>query len=314
MIRALPARPLSLLCALLIALAPLHALAQGGGPAPEVEGGAPGAPPEDEAPAVPAPGDSWEQALRDGVNAYVSVDYNGVIQRLEPWSRPPFVDEIPEARRLRLLELLAVTYLLQTPPQVEPARATMGRLLGQDPGFTFSEGLNTAEAVRLLEDVREEMGIEPPQSQQPQSQTLYIQREVVQHQFALVFFPFGVGQFQNGQADKGLFFLLTQAGALGTNVVSFFIVEQLRNERGLYSPEGARSARVIQTVQLTSWWIFVGLLLGGIADAWYFYQDEQAELRTLDNPPPEFFDTSPPPGASLQAPALPPTLSWGWRF
>ncbi len=247
--------------------------------------------------------DDWEGTLRMGTNAYVSADYESVITLLSPWANADKLTNIPTRRRLRLLEILSLAYILQNPPRSQEARQVMGLLLTEDPKFTFDEGLATAAALRLLEDVKDNMGIEPdPIDTGVDTQTIYIQRDEVRNQFWLVFFPFGIGQFQNEDTIKGLFLLLTQVGALGANVTSFFLVENLRNERGLYNPKDAETANTLQVVQFTAWWIFIGLVTFGIADAWYAYEESTVDIRTLDEAPIELRGNGLPPEATAPAP------------
>jgi hypothetical protein len=252
----------------------------------------------------------WDEALREATNAYVSADYPAVIRWLEPFTEPARSAQIPSPERLRLFQLYALGCLLQSPPLTEAARGALRQIVRLQPDFVFAEGLATPEAVQLLEDVRAELGVRPPQSQG--GGTIYIQREVIENPLWLAFLPFGAGQFQNRQTSKGVIFLLLETSALGVNITSYTVVEQLRGANGFIRREDASLARGFQNAQFVSLGVFALLALGGIFDAWYFYQPEFVEIRTLPGPPAELGGR--PNASTLPLPGLDAPATWGWAW
>lgn len=89
--------------------------------------------------------------------------------------------------------------------------------------------------------------------------------------------PFGVGQFQNGQRNKAVFFATSQfvAGAVSLGIYSYL--------RGRY-PDGkvpideVDQARDLQIFQIAAGVTFLGLVGWGVVDAFVHYEDK---LRPL---------------------------------
>jgi len=89
--------------------------------------------------------------------------------------------------------------------------------------------------------------------------------------------PFGVGQFQNNQPGKGIFFAATEVGLGAT---SFVIWTYLR---GKY-PDGkvplteVDSARLLQIFEITSAGMCIGAMAWGVVDGFVNYSEEARPL------------------------------------
>ena len=89
--------------------------------------------------------------------------------------------------------------------------------------------------------------------------------------------PFGVGQFQNDDRRKGIFFVVTQAGFGAT---SFIIWTYLRNRY----PDGqvplteVDAARRLQIFQITSALLCIGSMGWGVVDGFANYSDQPRNL------------------------------------
>jgi hypothetical protein len=89
--------------------------------------------------------------------------------------------------------------------------------------------------------------------------------------------PFGVGQFQNNQTGKGIFFAGTE---VGLGLTSFVIWTYLR---GRY-PDGkvplaeVDGARRLQIFEITSAVLCIGAMAGGIVDGFINYSEEARPL------------------------------------
>ena len=244
-----------------------------------------------------------EALVASASEAFISAQFGKVIELLDEAfgvdSPPPDPATIGSEVAIDALRMLAVAHLLHSKPSPSSARTLFSRLLDIDPNFQFVSGMVSDEAEQLLAEVRNERddnggnGSGNGGDVGP-AQPIYIQKEVTEIQFWVNFVPFGVGQLQNGETGKAVFFLLTESVALGINVISFAIVEGLRSPDGLYTPENAEAAEALQTAQFLSLGAFAAVAVWGIIDAIYFYSPTRTEIRTLDGPPPELsFDPEP---------------------
>jgi len=89
--------------------------------------------------------------------------------------------------------------------------------------------------------------------------------------------PFGVGQFQNGQRKKAVFFATSQfvTGALSIGIYSYLTS---RYPDGKVPDEEVATARRLQIAQITAGVTFLGLVGWGVVDAFRNYEDK---LRPL---------------------------------
>lgn len=239
----------------------------------------------DDVPSNPAP--SWQSALRSATDSYVEADYPTVVTLLAP-----HVDDeaIPAERRIRLLRLVSLAYVLQVPPDAANARVVMTKLLKVDPNFRYLEGLAPPEAIALLDDVRASLDL-PGEGGGPdpdaEGETIYVQRDVKRRVRWAAFIPFGVGHFQNDLAGLGYAFAGLETAALLTNIATFLAVEGLRGPSGFYTREDRAVAQDLQTAQFWSLGALLVLMVADVVVANVMFVPEDVEIRTLDGPPPE---------------------------
>jgi len=126
-----------------------------------------------------------------------------------------------------------------------------------------------------------------PAAQESRSPTCQRTEEtVLKHSWWPQFMPFGVGQFQNRDWTKGVIFAASQTIALGTNIATYIVAENLRGNDGFYSASDASQARNLRIVQYTSLGVFVGLVAWGILDAALSFEPEQRSVKVLPCKPP----------------------------
>ena len=100
----------------------------------------------------------------------------------------------------------------------------------------------------------------------------------------LCFFPFGVGQFQNGHTTKGIIFLTVEALALATNVASYFVIDSLREGSGFIAPQNIDRAKTFEIVLYVSLGVFAAVAVGGVVDALVHFEPRAETVRELPVP------------------------------
>ena len=85
------------------------------------------------------------------------------------------------------------------------------------------------------------------------------------------FIPFGVGQFQNGDRGKGIFFLTSQIAMVGAST-GLFTYQLLRYSDGKVPRDEVDQVETLQILQVSTGALAIGLMVAGILDAWYNYQ------------------------------------------
>ena len=91
--------------------------------------------------------------------------------------------------------------------------------------------------------------------------------------YAVIFIPFGAGQFQNGEPVKGGLFLASELLTLAGNISGYFVSKGLKGDDGFYSPSDAKAARALRITQYVSLGAFAALWIGGIIDAALNYRE-----------------------------------------
>lgn len=276
-----------------------------------------------EAPATPS--DVLDQAR----TAFRNGDYAALRRLLEPMLYPSPVfseaDERIEARQLLGVGLFfdaqQVTDAQERRAFLDVARQNFLELLLERPDFVLDPLLYPASVVEVFETVRSDNAEQLQaildernggQINDPGTQTIYVERTVARRNFALVFFPFGIGQFQNGDAVKGTLFAVGQALSIGLNLTSYAMVESLRGDDGFYDPGADRrggdyqDALTWRNVMYGSLGTFVALWVGSAIDAALNFEDMDVRIRALDAPPPELMPQSPSGPQSL--------LPLGWSL
>lgn len=257
-------------------------------------------------PAFPeAPAARLERAEK----AFQDADY----QLLRPLLEPTLVPEskfVDPARELDARTLLAVGLYFEAQQVTDSAtrKQLLGeaenqfyKLLKQEPDHSLNPLIYPASIVELFEAVKAEHAAELDQiraergdakdgAAQQGLDTVYIEREVGLHNYALNYFPFGFGQYQNNEPIQGTLFATSQALALGLNMTSYWMIESLRGPDGYYNPgpgESAEQARNWRVVQFASLGVFAAVYVWSVLDALSDYQPTTVRIRSLDQPPPE---------------------------
>ena len=199
---------------------------------------------------------------------------------------------------------------------------------GKTPDYELDSQIYASNIVEALDDVRESHRGEldeiradrgPVLSGDQGLETIYIERRVREKLFFLNFYPFGIGQFQNGESGKGIFLATTQTIALGTNVGAYLYMVDIALENDSVVPRGEgggegialtrwRNARGVMFASLALFaLLYTYSVIDGIA---HFEKTTLEGLETLPGPP-----TDLAPETSLdRLPAGPRWLEWTWRF
>ncbi|MBN1770411.1 MAG: hypothetical protein JXB32_04050 [Deltaproteobacteria bacterium] len=155
----------------------------------------------------------------------------------------------------------------------------------------------------------------------------YLARVSDDRHLVLAFVPFGVGQFQNGQEDKGWTFLGLEAALGAANVWTFFSWDWYRREAHEWvgTTRGDQAAAYAEGYKIASWAVLGALLaamVAGVIDALVLYEDPGTQWRMLSSDevpddrrlpvrdPAEFL---PPPRGGPDE-TLPAAATLGWSF
>ena len=258
-----------------------------------------------------APEDDFER----GRNAYLFGDYRAVIAALDPLVESGQRLADPNLH-LQALELLGLAhYFINQRPQ---AKLVFQKLVRFRPDHVLNPVLVPPDAVAFYADevrdpllaiieeeraaVREQQRIEE-ENRRLANQVL-VELETVRNSRFAALLPFGIGQFQNDDPVWGGIFLGTQVVAVGLSVGFFSMAESLRGEGGNYAPADLNRARDLQTGQLISGGVAVGLMAVGIAHALFTFEPKPVILRR-EGPVDGRRGTGPAGGASPGTPVTP---------
>lgn len=247
---------------------------------------------------------------------------NGDFSRIPPLLQPvlganPKIDDGDE--RIRARELLGVGLFFKAQQATDPKRrdSLMGgarkqflELLRERPDYKLDSLIFPASVVEVFQSVRKEHAeeleklrksrrVSVKDASSASSSTLYIERSVERHTYALNFFPLGVGQFQNDQPLKGVLFGSAQLAGVAVHTIGYFQIQSLTASEVRSTQQAAnlkRRAFRWRIAQYAAWGV-VGLFYGlSIGDALLNYEESEIHIRTRDEPPPELSSTSPPAG------------------
>jgi hypothetical protein len=262
-------------------------------------------------PAVP------NEDLQRGKNAYDRGEFARVLEIVRPLVYPEIRLQT-EGQIVQAHRILGVAYLFEN----DQAEATheFRKLLQLMPDYRFDPLLDPPEVVDFFNNVRKGYEVEigdlearrkamerarerdKEECDKVRAGPAFIERRVGRNSFTINFFPFGAGQFQNGQRKKGWAFLAAESvlgavsvAALATNLA----VYGLRPQRacrydignGSVCPVDAidhtdenRSRRLTQ-IQVASGAMFFGAIAWGVIDAVYFFRPEtQLTLADVAKP------------------------------
>lgn len=242
-----------------------------------------------------APSDELEEARA----LFQRGDFGGAIPKLNyllyPEARLSALQDLVEAHLL-----LGVAYY-ETGDRAAAAREFEETLFldgdaALDPNI-FSEG-----AVKFFEDTKEDL--EGRFEREAEMRRLAEERDryrralenlvvIEKRPYYVNFIPFGAGQFQNGHTRKGIFFFVSQAVLGGTSAGIFLWQWGKYGIGGSVPPLEQPTVRNLQTVQVITGSLALGIMAWGIIDALIYYKPTQ---RTAADPsllPDDFV----PPGA-----------------
>ncbi len=220
-----------------------------------------------------------EESFRSG-------DYEAAVGRfsalLYPTSRLAKASIIAEAHLL-----LGVCYF--ETEQLESAEREFEEALFLNAKLRLTKNLFSTEAIEFFEDKRtklEEKAKAAAESarltRKQQALNKAIQNSVVleKRRYYVNLLPFGLGQFQNGQTNKGIAFFAAQAvtGGASVGLWSYQVVKY--GLGGKVPREEVSTVNTLQVIQIGSGAVFLGLVAWGIVDSLSNY--EHAVTREVD--------------------------------
>jgi len=233
-----------------------------------------------------APADPAKQ-LSAAKTRYVAGKYRQAVRILKTLIRPLKLKEPRDViQAYRLLGLCHFFLKVK-----KSSRWAFEKLLYLEPRFKLDPLLVPPPVVDFFEKIRLEIKEKLDQiilSRKPKKvglQKVYFERLVKKRSYILNFFPFGVGQLQNGKQLKGYLFLGSQLAMLATNLATYFSLEGLRRPDGYFNEGNLSAAQALRVTQYISFGLFLGLVVWGIIDSLVDYKSEVVVIRKLDQPP-----------------------------
>jgi tetratricopeptide (TPR) repeat protein len=266
--------------------------------------------------AQPAPTQSLARARAE----FERGEYQRVIETLSPQLYPHALlreeDDLEEAHYL-----LGVAYYYLA--RRDLARQEFTALLFLDPSrsldpatespevYGFFEGVKS-ELRGKLEEIRKQKERDEEARRLPQRERV-IERTVHEISPWSNFVPFGYGQFRNGQAAKGVFFLVTQT-LLGGTSVSLFSWQAVNYGIPSYYPPGTDldQLRRFQTIQVVTGGLFLVTYIWQVIDA---FSNQPERITTTETERP--ITPAAAPSSLLLSPVVSPGqvgLGATWRF
>jgi tetratricopeptide (TPR) repeat protein len=141
------------------------------------------------------------------------------------------------------------------------------------------------EAIRLFDDTKADLRTRAEREAEKKKAAELIEKQkaylaslrVYKAQyFALNFVPFGLGQFQNGDTGKGIFFLGSELVTAGTSIAIWgYLVNKygIRSDRVPY--EEGPGVRRLQQIEIGAGLAFYGLWLLGAIDSYRHYEPQK---------------------------------------
>jgi tetratricopeptide (TPR) repeat protein len=162
------------------------------------------------------------------------------------------------------------------------ARREFEKALQLDPNKQLDPLLITnKDAIRLFDDTKTDLRTraEREAAKKKEAELIAAQqayydslRVYESHSYALNFAPFGIGQFQNGQKAKGVFFLGSQALTAGASVTIFaYLVNKYGIRSNQVPLEDGPRVRRLQQFEIGTGVAFFGLYVWSVIDAHLHY-------------------------------------------
>lgn len=262
-----------------------------------------------------------------GRDAYVNGEYDDARERLRP-----LVNIVAPTPRVSAIVTAARRYYaacLYAQRQEDQARAMLEQMLRDDPFARLDPTQYETRFVRFFELLQRDL--------QPELDTIITERvhtrdqiearrranealmfELVSHESEiervpreLMFAPFGVGQFANGQRALGVVFLTLETVLTATCLTTFALHQAAYPLNGRFNLDQVSEARYAQGLELTNW-ISAGLLgaavIGGVIQANVAWQPLRRRV-VVPRPVPHELE-----GAHLVAGASPDGATVGLRL
>lgn len=231
-------------------------------------------------------------AFDRGRNSYLYGSYKETVKNLSPILYPKVLIADPESLSLAY-EYLALAYFYLGKQKL--AIQTFKDLIYSRPEHQLDPVRVPPNAVSLYNQLHDELQsdlqerqealerqneLEREREQQKLKQSVILEQQV--NQRLVAFLPFGAGQFQNREPGLGYFFLGSELVAVGLSIGFFWGVESLRELDGRFSRQSYPLAQSLQRAQIISGGIALGLMVSGIIQALWRYQDRYNLGNYLD--------------------------------
>jgi TM2 domain-containing membrane protein YozV len=161
---------------------------------------------------------------------------------------------------------------------VDVFRAVSTRIAGE-----LQAQRERAEAERLRREEAERRRREEEERRRRAESAVYLERVVTTRQAVFMAFPFGVGQFVNGEAGKGVAFLVIESTFLLFNLGSFLVNDAV-GALDLFEDNAGINETIVDIALVTNLVSFVGLLASaavGVADAFHRFRPEEVRWREV---------------------------------
>ena len=226
-----------------------------------------------------------------GKNAYLYGTYPLVIESLQPLISPNLLISNPDDLA-HAYEYLGLAYFYLN--NKKRAQDTFKNLIFFRPEYELDPVQVPPTAVTFFTQLKKSLASELADRQAMldehrtreltkkrilKSREVILERQVNSRLLAL--FPFGVGQFQNQDTKMGYTFLISELIATGLSIGFFFGVESLRQSNGTFSVEEISNAQRLQSAQMISGSVAIGLMVSGVIHAFIFFQEDRF-LRRLE--------------------------------
>jgi hypothetical protein len=204
-----------------------------------------------------------------GRDAYINGEYTQAVERLRPLaeldvSTPRMTAIVTTARKF-----LAASLFSQQ--QTQQARTMLSRMLRDDPDARLDQTQFEPQFVRLFDTVLREMQSEIEQVRisryvtREQTEARRVARERLLYEVlstesvtqdvprALMWIPFGVGQFANGQRGLGIFFLTAETVFSAACLTTFVVYQNLYPSAGVFYLDQYTTGETAKAVLVANW-------------------------------------------------------------
>ncbi|HZS37088.1 MAG TPA: hypothetical protein VFF06_09685 [Polyangia bacterium] len=238
--------------------------------------------------------------LEQGRNAYERGDYRSAVETIHPLLYPHIElaseDSVVEAHRL-----LALSYLFMK--KENEAKDEISSLLELRPRYELDPVIDPPVAVRFFErvkrdqeeklrEIRERQRVEEErlrkeaEKRRLAERMVIAERQVIKNSRLVAALPFGVGQWQNRESKKAIFFCVGES-VMGTLSLAAWIAINRKYPLGNFPPAEQDTATALTALQLASGGVFWAMVAWGIIDAEVKFKPEIViETRELPVAPP----------------------------